>query len=63
MVGFGGAISGGGGVVVVLWWFWNIGGGGGGDSLCKGGSCNSCRRAIVKCNMCCENVGEGGGDF
>ena len=59
--GFGGA-SGGGGVVVV-WWRWNISGGGDGDSLCKGGSCNSFRRAIVKCNMCGENRGEGGGVF
>ena len=33
------------------------------EKLPKGGSCNSCRRAIVKCNMCGENGGEGGGDF
>ena len=48
---------------MVWWWWWNIGGGGGGDSLCEGGSCNSCRRAIVKCNMCGENGGGGGGVF
>ena len=60
--GFGGA-SGGGGVVVVWWWWWNIGGGGGGDNRCKGGSCNSCRRAIVKCKMCGENGGGGDGVF
>ena len=27
---------------------WCSGGGAGGDSLCKGGSCNSCRSAILK---------------
>ena len=34
--------------------------------LCKGGSCNSCRSAIVKHMMCgeygVEGGGEGGGD-
>ena len=35
-------------VVVIGYWWWRSGGGGGGDSLCKGGSCNSCRSAIVK---------------
>ena len=42
---------------------WRCSGGcGGGDRLCKGGSCNSCRSAIVKCMMCGEYGGEGGGD-
>ena len=33
-------------VVRFKWWWWwwlRSGGGSGGDSLCKGGSCNSCR--------------------
>ena len=50
------------GVVVVGYWWWCIGGGGGGDSLCKGGRCNSCRSARVKCLMCGEGGAEGGGD-
>ena len=29
-------------------WCWRSYGGGSGDSLCKGGSCNICRSAIVK---------------
>ena len=36
-------------VVVVLGnWCWRSGG----DSLCKGGSCNSCMSAIVKVGWC-----------
>ena len=31
-----------------MWSWWRSGGGDGGDSLFKGGSCNSCRSAIVK---------------
>ena len=38
------------------WWWCHSGGGGGGNSLFKGGSCNSCRSAIVRCTM----RGEGG---
>ena len=38
------------------------GGGGGGDSLSKGGSCNSCMRALVMCMMCGEYFGECGDD-
>ena len=58
----GGGPSGVGGVVVVLvvvwyWWCWfHSVGGGCGMSLCKGGSFNSCRSAIVKCTI----HGEGG---
>ena len=40
-------------VVVVLGnWRWRSGVGSGGDSLCKGGSCNSCMSAIVKVGWC-----------
>ena len=37
-------------VLVVRCWWWSSGDGGGGDSICKGGSCNSFRSAIVKDN-------------
>ena len=37
-----------GAVVVGYWWLWCPSGVGGGDnSLCKGGSCNSCSSAIL----------------
>ena len=55
-------------VVVVInywWWLWQSSGCGGGESLCKGYSCNSCRRALGMCTMCCKvfDTGEcGGGD-
>ena len=34
-------------MVVVGYWWWRSGGVGDGDSLCKGDSCNICRRAIL----------------
>ena len=34
-------------VIVVWWWLLRSGGGGGDYSLCKSGSCNSCRSAMV----------------
>ena len=47
-VDVGGASSGGEVLMVVVlvvigYWWLRSGGGSGGDSLCKGGSCNSCR--------------------
>ena len=45
-------------LVLVGYWWWHCRGGSGGDSLCKGGSCNSCRSALFKCMMCDEGVGE-----
>ena len=59
-------------VVVINYWWW-LGhsiGCGGGDSLCKEGSCNSCRRAVGMCTMCgkvydkdgCGGGGGGSGD-
>ena len=52
-------------VVVGYWWlFWGNGGGSGGDSICIGGSCNSCRSDIVRCILCGEDCCRGGGgDF
>ena len=49
-------------VVDVAYLRWHSGGGSDGDSLCKGGSCNSFRSAIVKSMMCHECVGLGGGE-
>ena len=34
------------GVINYWWWLWQSIGCGGGDTLCKGCSCNSCRRAL-----------------
>ena len=45
-----------------IWWWWcHSGGGACGNSLCKGGSRNSCRSAIVKCTIHGEGGDEGGG--
>ena len=47
-------------VVVVInywWWLWQSSGCGRGDSLCKGCSCNSCRRALGVCKMFCKVYG------
>ena len=48
------------GVINYWWWLWQISGCGGGDSLCKGFSCNSCRRALGMCTMCCKVYDKGG---
>ena len=47
-------------VINYWWWLWHSSGCGGGDSLCKGGSCNSCRRAVGMCTMCGKVYDEGG---
>ena len=39
------------GVINYCWWLWQSSGCGGGDSLCKGYSCNSCKRAQA-CVQC-----------
>ena len=52
-------------VVVVVgycWMFLCNGGGSGDDSICIGGSCNSCRSDTVKCMLCGEDSCRGGGD-
>ena len=43
-------------VMVVVKWCWH-----GGDSLCRGGSCNSCGSVIIKCMICGFQGGCGGG--
>ena len=48
-------------MVWYLWWLFHSGGGGCGMSLCKGGSFNSCSRAIFKCHIHGE-VGDKSGD-
>ena len=55
------------GVINYLWCSWQSSCFGGGDSLCKGCSCKSCRRALGMCTMCCKffdkgGCGGGGGD-
>ena len=52
-------------VVVVMinycWWLWQSSWCGGGEGLCKGCSCNSCRRAAGgMCTMCCKVFDKGG---
>ena len=49
------------GVINYWWGLWQSSGCGGGDSLCKVCSCNSCRRALCMCTMCCTVGGCGGG--
>ena len=48
------------GVIHYWWWLLKSSGCGGGDSLCKGCSCNSCRRALGMCTMCCTVYDNGG---
>ena len=48
------------GVKNYLWWLWLSSGCGGGDSLCKRCSCNSCRRALGMCTICCKIYDKGG---
>ena len=48
------------GVINYWWWLWQSSGCGGGDSLCKGCSCNSFRRALGMCTMCCKVYDQGG---
>ena len=48
------------GVINYWWWLWQSSRCGGGDCLCKGYSCNSCKRALGMCTMCCKVYDKGG---
>ena len=48
------------GVINYWWWLWQSSGCGGGYCLCKGCSCNSCKKALGMCTMCCKVYDKGG---
>ena len=48
------------GVINYWWWLWQSSGCGGGDCLCKGCNCNSCKKALGMCTMCCKVYDKGG---
>ena len=48
------------GVINYWWWLWQSSECGGGDCICKGCSCNSCKRALGMCTMCCKVYDKGG---